>query len=381
MEIFKYNYIMVKVHTETRTIKNLFDLNTESIEYGKIMLNIVIESDFQRGDRESGVWNNKQQKNYIDALKKYYPTGIITFVENDNCLNVLDGGNRLRTIRDYINNKFNDLDNRKYSDLEADPKAEFKNIVIPCQRITIENTDPYDTIAKMFCGLNTSAAPLSQGELFKAHGWKQNIWEIEVSKKLIGHIWSSAYNDPTNDIFVDEDNTLSNIRDKWNSTINKDNDFGELQETKRCDNLAMMIGYIISAKTSKFELFDKRYVKLKDELSEPNVIPSIDKFEDIINKLNKFLNILSNINIVESLGPKCVVKGIPSQSKIAPIWKKICDNSMNDVFETKLINFYKDIEANKSVKNIYNQLLTAGGNGETTNSKINSIFDYIEENY
>ena len=60
---------------------------------------------------------------------------------------VLDGGNRTRAIRDYIDDKYADRNGTKYSSLY---RAEFNTILIPCQEITIERSDPDNTITEMF---------------------------------------------------------------------------------------------------------------------------------------------------------------------------------------------------------------------------------------
>lgn len=188
---------MVRVHTDTQTVSNIFGRNTDDTTYG-ISDRVEIESDFQRGDEETGVWSKNQKQRFIDSLQSKYPTGILTFVKDhksatsyNNPWKVLDGGNRLRAIRDFKYNKFSDIKGKYFSDLTPHENAEFNTIIIPCQWLTIERTDPPDTIAEMFCRLNTSAKPLSHGELFKAHGWKQNVWEIEIAKK--NHWFSVAY--------------------------------------------------------------------------------------------------------------------------------------------------------------------------------------------
>ena len=252
---------MVRSDTHTTKISDLYIKNTDHNAYGASD-SIEIASEFQRGEEENGVWTSENKQNYIKSLRGHYPTGILTFVKDHESATsyqdpwkVLDGGNRLRTIRDFINNKFHitkdDETSYKYSDLSPQEAADFNTIMIPCQFITIERNDPDYTIAEMFCCLNTSAKPLSHGELYKAHGWKQNIWEIEMAKKLVGGEWESKMND----------DRLNILRASWCTNI------GELNETTRCSNIAMMIGYIISAKTGDFKCFDANYKINKSKLT------------------------------------------------------------------------------------------------------------------
>ena len=102
----------------------------------------------------------------------------------------MDGGNRIRALRDYKEDKFVDLNGNKYTQLSERERAEFDTILIPCQEITIERHDPDVTISDMFIRLNTKTNPLRHGELFKAHGHRGDIWQIEMAKKfieIVGH--------------------------------------------------------------------------------------------------------------------------------------------------------------------------------------------------
>lgn len=362
---------MVRNHSDTQKIDDLFMRNTSS-EYSSNE-RIEVESEFQRGDEETGVWSSKEKTRYIDSLLRKYPTGIFTFVKDhtnatsyNNSWKVLDGGNRLRTIRDYKKNKFVDGNNKKYEELEHEVRLNFDSIQVPCQWLRIERDDPDDTIAEMFCRLNTSAKSLSNGELFKAHGWKKNIWEIELAKKIIGDKWSSSISYP--DRFDD-------LTTKWQIT------FSKLLETNRCDTLAMMIGYILSAKTSNFKIFDKRYKNIKDELSKPDEEATEEQLLMIYSKLNEYLDIMQIIYSKTVFGN--VTKGMPAQTKVATVWKRICENEMTPEFNKKLIIFFKDellTNQNFDLKRKYDEILNEGSNGETTVTKIDRAIKYIEDN-
>lgn len=350
---------MVRVRSDTMTIGNLYIRITDHDTFGSD--SIVITSDFQRGDEETGVWSLKDKQNYIDSLMREFPTGIFTLVKDREPLvpwKVLDGGNRFRAIRDYTGDLFQNKNGKKYSELSAQEKANFNTILIPCQWQTIQHNDPPNTIAEMFCRLNTSAKPLSQGELIKAHGWKRNCWEIEMSKKLVGDVWESDM----------EDEQLSSIRSKWCNL------FGPIQETKRCDNLAVMLGYVMSAKMNNFDMFDKRYRKHEQHLGETSA-PTEDEKRAIYVKMNVLLDVVVEIFPNDLFGR--ITKGIPSQAKIAPIWKPICENSLTDENRLKMIRFYKVHSTDIQVKINYTRILTQGGNSETTNTKIDAVHEYM----
>jgi hypothetical protein len=361
---------MVRVHTDTQTIMNLYAKNTDTKTYGPGD-RIEIASDFQRGDEETGVWTPMLRKHYIDSLVKKFPTGIVTMVKdhlNDtSCLQpwkVLDGANRVRAIRDYILDKFTDEEGKKYSELNPQERADFNTVIIPCQWLTLVESDPANTISQMFTRLNRNAKSLSHGELFKAHGWKKDVWQIEMAKKFIGDTWSSNFPDPTNQI--------SNIRPLWNSTFGAD-----LCETKRCDNLAMMLGYIFSAMSARLENFDKRYDKNEKLLSVAGEIPSRENICTICTKIERFLKIMKKIYNPEIFGR--ITKGMPSQLKTAPVWFRICDNTMTQAFEEKLVKFYQVLPENPKLREEFDNVLTEGSNGETTDGKIGKTLEFIEK--
>lgn len=355
---------MVRTSTNTQTVINLYERNT-NVEYRNGGNCIEINSDFQRGDEETGVWNTEYKQKFIDSLQNSFPTGIITVVKDYKCATayqdpwkVLDGGNRMRSIRDYIDDKFVDLNGKKYSQLTPDDRAAFKHILIPYQEITIERNDPDDTIADMFTRLNTQLNPLKNGELFKAHGHRGDIIEIEMAKKLVGDNWTSTF----------EDDDVLNIREIWTNT------FGSMGETNRCDSLAMMIGYILSAKNSNFNLFDKRYKTLNRYLSRAGEQLTQNDYDCIYNKLRVFLDTLNSINDLSIFGR--LKKGLPPQTKIAPLWKKICEGSFTDEDQYKFIEFYNSLDNDIALRNKYIEL-GKGTNGETGNRKIQSIVDFI----
>jgi hypothetical protein len=70
-------------------------------------------------------------------------------------------------------------------------------------------------------------------------------------------------------------------------------------------------------------------------------------------------------------------KGIPSQSKIAPIWKPICEGTLTSEQTNQMICFYNTHATTNEVCEKYNQLLTQGGNSETTAFKIDAVHEYI----
>jgi hypothetical protein len=360
---------MVRTDTKTETIKNLYQRNTDK-DWNRSGQGISIESSFQRGDEDNGIWSDGFKQDYIDSLQRGYPAGIMIFVKDNKTISsytepwkVLDGGNRTRAIRDYIDDKYADRNGTKYSSLSEKDRAEFNTILIPCQEITIERSDPDNTITEMFIRLNTKINPLRQGELIKSHGHRGDVWEIEMAKKLIIG-WTSCFEDS---IKVNKMNIMY-IQSLWTNV------FGELSETTRCDNLAMITGYIISAKVGDFTLFDKRYDKLSDHLSSCGSTPTYDDCVKIYLKLTLLLEVANSIKDKSIFGKIC--RGVPPQTKIAPLWKIICEGKLNENEKNKFVRFYNHANDNIDLKNKYLNLFK-DTNSETGNMKIQRIIDFI----
>ncbi len=330
---------------------------------------IEIESDFQRGDEETGVWDLKAKQQYISSVRKNYPTGILTFVKPHmntltqlNPWKVLDGGNRSRALRDFISLKIPDEHCNYFNEWDDRSQAKFLQTNIPVQELTLESEDPPETIAEMFTRLNTSAKPLSQGELIKSHGWMKDKKIIEIAKYFIGDNWITSFTDTE----------VYGIKVKWNKVFCKNS---KISETTRCDSLAMICGYFISALTENFVTFDKRYTKLKDHLNKDIVQSDIDT---IVRKIDMFLDIMDCAYSRDIFGK--ISKGFPSRKFIAPVWKKICEGNMTDDLSDNMKKFYKDILEDIELKNKYIKIRDEGTNGETNECNIGKLIDMIRSN-
>lgn len=73
--------------------------------------------------RKEGQWNNKQKSDLIDSLLRKYPINPTYAIKENSTLYVIDGVQRLSTVRDYINNSFalsKDLDPVEVNGIEKD---------------------------------------------------------------------------------------------------------------------------------------------------------------------------------------------------------------------------------------------------------------------
>lgn len=79
----------------TRSLSSL----VKDIQSNKIQLTHKLQ-------RKEGQWNNKQRSELIDSLLRKYPINPTYGVKESGKVGIIDGVQRLSTIRDYIDNKF-----------------------------------------------------------------------------------------------------------------------------------------------------------------------------------------------------------------------------------------------------------------------------------
>jgi hypothetical protein len=341
---------------------------------------VEIVSDFQRGDEDTGVWKDvKKRSKFVDSLMNSYGTGLITLVRTrgEAASRVLDGGNRLRTIRKFFEGHFK-WNSKLFADLNPDELVKFQGAQLPCQILTIEDGDPPNTISDMFIRLNTTAVALSPGELCKAHGYLNDIWEIEVAKKIIGGDWTRSS--------VDDDR-LEEIHERWCLII------GELQEDRRCGTLAAMIGFIISARkgnidlwapTNAFNVWSSLYtivdgIRVTDGFRK--ITQTSDFTEDmdkIVEIFNKFLDIVDSLNeSAKGVVLSKISNGKPKTIKTSPIWYE----SITGNFGTpEILHFYNDVITNdKELMDEYNAGLVVSDN-HPTKKKMEAVKKLIKDN-
>lgn len=72
---------------------------SKELEKGKISLSHKLQ-------RPEGQWNRKQKTDLIDSLLRKYPINPTYAIKEDGVLSVIDGVQRLSTVRDFIDGKF-----------------------------------------------------------------------------------------------------------------------------------------------------------------------------------------------------------------------------------------------------------------------------------
>ncbi len=126
---------------KTRSLQSL----VKDMEKGTISLSHKLQ-------RPEGQWNKKQKSNLIDSLLRHYPINpTYGIVETDGTLSIIDGVQRLSTIRDFIGNKFSlskDMENviingeeknlsgLKFNKLDEDTQSEILNSELQVYRMS-----------------------------------------------------------------------------------------------------------------------------------------------------------------------------------------------------------------------------------------------------
>lgn len=79
----------------TRSLQSL----TKDMSKEKILLSHKLQ-------RPEGQWNKRQRTDLIDSLLRHYPVNPVYGIKEGNWTAIIDGVQRLSTVRDYIENKF-----------------------------------------------------------------------------------------------------------------------------------------------------------------------------------------------------------------------------------------------------------------------------------
>ena len=342
---------------------------------------IQIAAEFQRGDEETGVWSLSLKREYIDSLLHGYPVGPTMLIKpagsaHHNKWMILDGGNRARALRDFFNNKFKTKgetpgDKKFFKDLDVETREKLKHAPLYLIQVRITRTDPDDIVAELFTRINTKITPLKDGELIKALGWQNDREIIQTSKMLIGQPWFNAEN------INDENTKIKNCRERFHKIFpaGKNNS----RETKRCDNLAMMCGYIVSSITNNLNKFDKRFPRLKNYLRKEYTFTEEDQ-KTFYTRMNTLCDIL------ESLNETCLHKlfpsqcGMPSRIKIFPIWGLIVTDNMTHEIKSKIIAFYQKLESNIELREQLAAILSANGDNHMNTNKLENVKNLINGN-
>lgn len=163
----------MEYNSKTRTIQNI----KSNIDKGLIKFDHYLQ-------REENQWNRKTKSLFIDTILRGYIINPIIVIKDNKILSIIDGIQRLSTIRDYINNQFalsKDMDILEYYDIDSEQMESFdlsekkyRALPLSIQQMILETelrfyeiTDYTDKeIRDNFARLN-AGKPLTQKQLRK----------------------------------------------------------------------------------------------------------------------------------------------------------------------------------------------------------------------
>jgi hypothetical protein len=114
------------------------------------------------------VWSDEYKRRLVDSIKKNMPFGILTTVNYNDEIMLIDGKQRATTVRDFLNDGFTDMDGLKFSQWSADDKARVKFTRIPVQQVVLDETEGEADIVELFRRINTQSKQLTTGQLLNS---------------------------------------------------------------------------------------------------------------------------------------------------------------------------------------------------------------------
>ena len=304
---------------------------------GQPELNICPE--FQRGTTTKGVWSVSGQKELMKTVSSNMPWGAITIVQRRGALqwDILDGGNRVRTIRDYVaNNKFaaeigGDPRLRKFRSLTEREQSDLKNIILTLEKVVILPDDPDDIIARMYCALNANGMTLQLGELLKAWGWRNTIPVINLAKELMEE--DREFRDALEENAVAGaagDDAVLAIRRRWSAVIGK-----APTKRTRSNTLAYLVRLILSSVHSDANILNSNYKELAGKLTSRQLLPEQER--KVFHDINQLLTFLDGVSKTVWWQLWRHNGGCIDLRHIAAAWNHIVTEQMNsdamDMFE------------------------------------------------
>lgn len=153
---------------ERKLVTQPYDLGVKSISTDIAQGRISLTIEYQR----KYVWDAGKASRLIESLLLNVPIPVCYFAENeDGVYEVIDGLQRLTTIKNYLENDFpltgisvlSELEGKRFEDLAPRDQRRFENRTLRCVVIT-EDSHP-DIKFDVFERLNTGAASLTAQEL------------------------------------------------------------------------------------------------------------------------------------------------------------------------------------------------------------------------
>ena len=332
--------------------------------------NLKIAAPFQRGDDETGVWSSQMKKNYIDSYMNGFPYGTLTIVQRANMTNnewmILDGANKTRSLRDFVNNKFKTIEGKKFNELSEIEQARFLEKGIPICEVTVDTDEKAHIIGDMFCRLNTQVKKLSNGELIKALGWLGDILPIEWGKWMLGEEPNNFKTILNND---EQYSKYITIKNTWIKTCG-----GKLSLDKRYNNVARLAALNISGEKSNSNLNNSNYKKLKVEMSRDCTLYNHNNVYKTFQKLFEITSLMEKETLTKIFKGS---NGIPNNLQFSPLWTICADNK--EISHIDIAYFYNYITNDIKTFGEFKQVLQKGGDSHSTITKVQNAITFISD--
>jgi hypothetical protein len=151
-------------------IRNISD-KTTAVSLHETWLDI--SPDFQRDyEKRSKTWTGSLIESIF--LNRMMPPIWTVYNKKENCDEVLDGQHRLRTILDFVNNKFRihyekfpPIHNKEFKDLDKNHQQKVLNYTISFNKLPSSYRDSPSELFRMYEILNKASKPLNKYEVYK----------------------------------------------------------------------------------------------------------------------------------------------------------------------------------------------------------------------
>ena len=251
------------------------------------------------------VWGRVAQRDLIDSINRVMPIGTIFVWEKDEDTRlVVDGQQRLTTLKHFYENKFDDDDGEKFNQYERKDKKKFEKYQISVTTITLTRNETEMDILLLFWKLN-GGERLTMGELIASH--------VNLAPKIA----------LARDLFFaeeDKDDSWNELRTKWGQYMGEPT----RRRHKRKKEYEIFTPLVVSGLELDLVAITKNFKKLKKKLDGA---VDQEKEDNLKGVLGKFLEIAEN-DSTEFM--KAKRSGIPSFKNIATVWGS-CILGDNDI--------------------------------------------------
>lgn len=228
--------------------------------------------DFQR----DLVWKIDQKRLLIDSIKKRMPFGMITVVEFNNEIIIIDGKQRSNTLVEFLNNKFTDSNNKYFDDWDTETQITVKHTNIAVQEITLEDGEDIADIVELFRRINTQSKSLTSGQLLNSCKEKETMQF--VTKVFYDEI---SDEDEWKDLII-------NFRDNWKENFCT-NCFGIKPAGASRGDISTIVGFVIPLLTGNSSAITTSFPIMLENGLKCNITNEMKHI--FFKKMNTFFNI------------------------------------------------------------------------------------------